>query len=518
MSIRNKLLLYFFSLSMLIFIVGMMFYVQLNNLIEPLTPQSIPQSVEQLGDAIDKNEFIHKLLYQAVLVQNNLQTYVFTADLAALHLYYLNEALFLQVMGSARLFAPELGLALKQPYAQLVKIQNTILNYMQQQDRPRALHLILSPVYLDALQQMNNILTRYHDQAETVHNETAVVSAKIATKNTKEILHNSLRTTLLIFFNAILISLAFAFFSTRAISRPLKILQNDMERMSIKNLNIPVSPALAKFKGELGDLAQSFINLIEKLRTTTVLRDELLIEIERRKRFEIELRQMALELAESNRDLNEFAYAASHDLKAPLRGIQNLVDWIIEDSAASIPASSRTHLELLKKRALRLDELINGILIYSRMGKSTIETESIDLNILLPEIIDNLAPPPNINLQIDPLPTLSANRASLTQVFLNLISNAIKFNDRDKGNIRIGYQELPEYYQFFVADNGAGIDPQFHDIIFNIFQTLQSRDKIEGAGIGLAIVKRIVEKVGGKIWVSSVVGGGSTFYFTWPKG
>jgi PAS domain S-box-containing protein len=224
------------------------------------------------------------------------------------------------------------------------------------------------------------------------------------------------------------------------------------------------------------------------------------------------------QLRKSNHELEQFAYIASHDLKAPLRAISNLSEWIEEDLADKLDEANKKNLDLLRGRVHRLENLINGLLSYSRVGKTTLKTESVNVATMLAEIIDLLDVPHNFQIEIqETMPTLVTETIPLQQVFSNLISNAIKHSDRNEGKIIISVEEQEDYYLFTVADNGKGIDPQYHDRIFTIFQTLEARDTKESTGIGLAIVKKVVEKQGGTVTVQSQLGAGTKFHFTWRK-
>jgi signal transduction histidine kinase/CheY-like chemotaxis protein len=262
------------------------------------------------------------------------------------------------------------------------------------------------------------------------------------------------------------------------------------------------------------------------------LLDNLQRELEIRKQAENSLKEKAIELEWSNRELlkitsllknrnrelDHFAYVTSHDLKAPLRAISNLATWLSEDLEGQIPAENQQQLELMQSRVKRMDGLIQGLLEYSRVGRQNIPVTVVNLSELINEAIDFLSPPPEFKIEVPPnLPTLTTQALSLQQVFTNLISNAIKYHPQQQGKITILVEEQEQFYQFGVQDDGLGIDPQYHDRIFTIFQTLQARDSIESTGIGLSIVKKIVESQGGKIWVESQLGEGATFYFTWQK-
>jgi signal transduction histidine kinase len=181
-------------------------------------------------------------------------------------------------------------------------------------------------------------------------------------------------------------------------------------------------------------------------------------------------------------------------------------------------SDTKKNFDMLRGRILRLEALINGILQYSRAGRVKNEVADIDLNQFIPDIIQNLAPPENFKVSISKdLPHVVAERISLEQVFSNFISNAIKYNNNPNPEIIIEAEEKDSYYHFSVADNGPGIEPEFHQKIFVIFQTLQARDVVESTGVGLAIVKKIVEEQGGKVWVESDKGKGAKFCFTLPK-
>jgi light-regulated signal transduction histidine kinase (bacteriophytochrome) len=240
-------------------------------------------------------------------------------------------------------------------------------------------------------------------------------------------------------------------------------------------------------------------------------------DITTRKKTEGKLEEYAAKLEKINKELDQFAYIVSHDLKAPLRAIINLSQWLQEDLEPVITDDSRKNLEMLKNRTFRMEALITGILEYSKIGRSKVEPELVAIDDLISEVLDSLSPPDHFTIQVGDMPSIVTQRIMMYQVFSNLISNAIKYNNKPCGIIAIDCLEDETDYIFSVKDNGPGIDKDFHEKIFVIFQTLQSRDKIEGTGIGLTIVKRIIEEQGGKIWVESEPGVGATFSFRLSK-
>ncbi|WP_013320377.1 sensor histidine kinase [Gloeothece verrucosa] len=223
-------------------------------------------------------------------------------------------------------------------------------------------------------------------------------------------------------------------------------------------------------------------------------------------------------LKQQNQELDQFAYVVSHDLKAPLRAIAHLSEWIEEDLEIELTPTTRNQFDLLRRRVYRLEALINGLLDYSRVGRSEVSVQTVVVEDLLKDIIDSLAPPDTFRIDIaSGMPTLKTKRILLSQIFSNLISNAIKHHHRPDGRVKILVQERKDFYEFAVSDDGPGISSQYHQKIFQIFQTLKSRDEQENTGIGLSIVKKIVESEGGEIWLDSEAEQGATFRFTWPK-
>lgn len=223
-------------------------------------------------------------------------------------------------------------------------------------------------------------------------------------------------------------------------------------------------------------------------------------------------------LQRKNEELGQFAHIVSHDLKAPLRGIDNVVTWIEEDHLDELTPKVKEYVQLIKGRLRRGESLIQGILSYARIGREVPVKEQVNLNLLISEVLENVVISPELTIEVQKnLPVIETEKIPLQQILSNLVSNAIKYHDKPNGKIKIYFKNASQHYTFFVEDNGPGINKVYHDKIFMIFQTLHERDSFESTGVGLAIVKKILDERRQTIKVTSVPGRGSTFAFTWPK-
>jgi len=273
---------------------------------------------------------------------------------------------------------------------------------------------------------------------------------------------------------------------------------------------------------ETNILAQSFNNMTDTLQKAIICRDD---EISSRKKAENaleaankDLQKTIAQLNLANRELMNFAYITAHDLKTPLRGIKILTDWIATDYADKFDDDGKKSIDLLNKRVSRMYNYIDAIKQYASIGYEKENKVTVDLNELVSKVINNLSPPENIEIKIEnELPIIECDKSRLKQVFLNLLDNAIRYMDKPQGRIVVRCDQEPACWKFSIADNGPGIDEKYHEKIFEIFQTLSPKDRYETAGIGLSIVKKIVELNDGQIWVQSHLGQGSTFFFTLPK-
>jgi PAS domain S-box-containing protein len=232
-----------------------------------------------------------------------------------------------------------------------------------------------------------------------------------------------------------------------------------------------------------------------------------------------EREQRRRDLERSNTDLAEFACIASHDLKAPLQAIGHLAEWITEDLQDKASPETRESLTLLRGRVRRLQGLLNALLAYSRVGRERHRIERVDIPELVAETVDMLGVPAGFTVHCGgEMPVLHTRRAPLRHTLQNLIGNAVRHHDLDSGVIRITAQNRGAFVEFAVSDDGPGIPPQFHERIFKIFQTLLPRDDIKASGVGLAIVKKMVEDHGGTVQVESAPPArGTRFVFTWKE-
>ena len=254
-------------------------------------------------------------------------------------------------------------------------------------------------------------------------------------------------------------------------------------------------------------------------------------ELTERQRAERELEFRNEELEQTNRELDDFAYIASHDLKEPLRGIHNYARFLVEDYAGRFDADGRAKLETLTRLSRRMETLIDSLLHYSRLGRTDLTLDEVDVQAVVEDVIERL----DISLreqQIEVriprrLPVIRSDRVRLGEVFANLITNAIKYNDKPQRWIEIGVADPPQSgasdaspeHTFYVRDNGIGIPQRHLDTVFRIFKRLHGRDEFGGGtGAGLTIVRKIVERHHGRVWIESAPGEGTTVFFTLQKG
>lgn len=263
-------------------------------------------------------------------------------------------------------------------------------------------------------------------------------------------------------------------------------------------------------RDEIGDMALA----AEVFRQRNVEQRQLL---EKAESLATELAVKAGELQATNAELDSFAYVASHDLKSPLRGIRQLAAWIEEDAGHLLPKESVKHFQAMQSRVQRMENLLEDLLNFSRIGRGQSHSEVVDMNDLMTGIVEMMDNPHQVQVSVPkPLPTLKTVRIPLEQVFLNLIGNAIQYNDKqNNGLIQILWEQEADKYLFHIRDNGPGIEPQHHERVFQLYQRVGHTD-VDGSGMGLAIVKKQVESHLGSIHLDSNPDGGVTFTVAWP--
>ncbi|AWH75729.1 PAS domain-containing sensor histidine kinase [Dokdonia sp. Dokd-P16] len=240
------------------------------------------------------------------------------------------------------------------------------------------------------------------------------------------------------------------------------------------------------------------------------------LDITELKSLEIQKENLLKKLEKSNDELQEYAHVVSHDLKSPLRSINALVNWIKDDNEGVLTEETMSHLAMIDTTLEKMEQLISDVLEYSSVGSENAPREKVNLQEVLADIETLLHCPEHITLYIHPdLPTVNGDKVKLQQLFQNLMSNAIRYCDKEEGHIEVGYTENKTHYTFTVKDNGIGIPKEYHDKIFKIFQSLNNHK--DSTGIGLSIVKKIVDLYKGSIWLESNVGEGTTFFFTLQK-
>lgn len=309
---------------------------------------------------------------------------------------------------------------------------------------------------------------------------------------------------------AILISLLIA----RSLVGPIRVLSHAARRMADGEWNVTV-PARLESGGrdELASLGSAFNRMAEALRNQLAELNHMNAALEAR------VGERTAELARRNEELDTFTHTVSHDLKSPVVALQGLASILAEDYGDRLDDQGRQYVHRMQVNVIHMGHLIQDLLALSRVGRTAVRPERIAVNTLVEDVLALHAETltaRGIRIEIKDLPEITADRLLLQQIFGNLLSNAIKFlGDQPAPNISIRGAMEGRFARFEVADNGIGIDPSHHDKVFVIFQRLQDVD-VEGTGVGLAIVKKIVEQAGGVLQVRSAKGAGAVFSFTWP--
>lgn len=311
-------------------------------------------------------------------------------------------------------------------------------------------------------------------------------------------------------------TLAISFLIYWSIMKPLKELRRGTDAVGAGNLDYSLSTAT---KDEIGGLSRSFARMTASLKMTTVSRDKLVKEVAQRKQVEEELRETMEELQRSNAELQQFAYVASHELQEPLRMVSSYTQLLERRYKDKLDADADDFINYAVNGSKRMQQLINDLLVYSRVGTRGKPLEPTDCVTVFDAAVANL----DVAIQNsgavvtrDLLPRVMAEEGQLVQLFQNLIGNAIKFHGLQPPRVHVAAEKNGNDWVFSVRDNGIGIDPQYFERIFTVFQRLHC-DEYPGTGIGLAISQKIIQRHGGQIWLESQPGEGSRFYFTIPR-
>jgi signal transduction histidine kinase len=308
----------------------------------------------------------------------------------------------------------------------------------------------------------------------------------------------------------------------------LAVYQSKQIALAVQSL---IPPALALGRGEMpqippssvreaDDVARALERAFHLLQSRTIERDNAQEDKQQAETFAREMAQAHRQIEVANKELEEFAYAASHDLKAPLRVIENASKWLEEDLHEHLSGETRENMNLLRGRVGRMENLLDDLLEYSRIGRATDENNLgvITGDVLVSNVLALLSPPESFTVKVSPgFADIQVRRMPLQQILMNLVGNAIKHHDKERGCIEITVEEHDANYAFAVKDDGPGIPAQFHEQVFQMFQTLRPRDQVEGNGMGLAMARKHIETCGGTLTLESSEGQGSIFSFTWPK-
>lgn len=331
------------------------------------------------------------------------------------------------------------------------------------------------------------------------------------------IANEGLRNAVIIFLIALAVSLLIALTLAKRMVKPIEDLRMTTN-LIVETSNLDQC-VIVNSGDEIEELAKSFNQMIENLKNTLVSRDLLEDEVGRRRVVEQQLRETLVELERSNKELAQFAYVASHDLQEPLRMVTSYLQLLEKRYKSKLDSDADDFINFAVDGATRMQRLINDILMYSRVTTKAKPFESAELSEIVDEALANLEvsmTESGAKVTKDILPTVTVDQRQFIQVFQNLIGNAIKYRSAEPPRIHIIAKKTQSAVQVSVRDNGEGIDQKYFERIFEMFQRLGKKDEISGSGIGLAIVKKIVERHGGTIWVESEPGKGSTFHFTIP--
>ena len=334
--------------------------------------------------------------------------------------------------------------------------------------------------------------------------QNMVSDASLLSKAFQERLATTIQTARMLVASFVIVIVAVigvnSFLIISTIAKPIADLHEGVEIIRSGNLNHKVGITA---KDEIGQLSREFDLMTEDLRARTE-----------------ELRRSLEELKRSNRELNEYTYVIAHDLRTPLRATTSFSELLLKEYSDKLDETGRDYLKRIRNASMRMAELIRDLLAFSKIAEEDEQEELVDLNRLLEEVkldLEAQLMEKRVEIQVEELPEVKAPISKIRQLFKELMGNGLKFNDSTTPKVEVGYEEQVSRYVFRVRDNGIGIREEDQKRIFNLFQRLHTQKEYSGIGVGLAKCRRIVESMGGRIWVDSHPGTGSAFYFTYPK-
>jgi signal transduction histidine kinase len=346
-----------------------------------------------------------------------------------------------------------------------------------------------------------------------------ILGIDIAAKDIITQERNLLKTAFLAFGCTVPLALIMGWLLGRKLIKPIEKLTVASEHLAAGDMSYRVTACCSK---EIYILSSTFNRMADKLQEENQALEEEVVERRRTEnklaKLNKELEMTVYKLSTANRDLEDMTHVAAHDLKTPVRAIGSLASMMAHDYADKLDEEAKNLFGLLTGRAQRMNNLLNAVIEYSEVGRLVYKEEQVDINKLVQRTIREIASPDNIEITIEgELPVITCGEQHLAMVFKNLIGNAVRFMDKAKGQITISCTEKNDFLTFNVTDNGPGIEQKYFAKIFRPFQTLSLRDEVETAGVGLALVKKIVDMYDGAVWVESEPGKGSTFFFALPK-
>ena len=493
MKIRSKLLVGFAIVVMLVGVVGFASAVGLGSVLSQFShfEQHTVSEIETWSSVKDNTH----------MAMINAQAYVSTGDesLKQRSLNHLNkmreaEEKFIRI--DEGLFGDQLTKTSDMTEAQLIDLIDSY--------EAGASTEVISEKISELAATRKEIMKFYHDNVDVRLGK----EKERATTVISNAFHANIWTITTLSIASVFVAVVSGGLISRSVSKPIYRLKEAAAEIARGNYDSEIK---AKSKDEVGDLASSFDNMRQSLKALMA------------KQIEVETLKVraeaADELARSNAELQQYAYVASHDLQEPLRKVVGYTQLLANRYKGKLDADADKFMATTMNAAHRMQTLISDLLAYTRLGTGGRSFEPTDCNAVLDRAVSNLQVAIDECHAIvthDPLPTVTGDATQLTQLFQNLISNAIKFRGEETPHVHISGDQKENDWIFTIRDNGIGIDPAFSDRIFVMFQRLHERGKYPGTGIGLAICKKIVERHDGCIWVESQPGNGTTFHFTIP--